>query len=183
VAKGVKGPDVIIEVAHEGSIAGKIVLDSKDHLRWSHKFTTKLRADQIAENADFAILSSSIFPAGARELHIQNNVIVASPPRVLVLVHLFRRQIIENYRLRLIVEARNEKGAKLLAYIASAGCADLFERIAKLTADLLDIEQSDAAWQERTRNKRTRLIRGVQTVHDDLVGTINRILASTEAVS
>jgi hypothetical protein len=107
-------------------------------------------------------------------------VIVANPARVLVLIHLLRRQIIENYRLKLTAEGRNEKGAKLLAYIGSAACADLFERVAKLTADLLDIEQSDAAWQENTRNKRTGLIHGVQTARDELVGAINRILAGTE---
>ena len=139
VAKGVRGPDVVVEIIYEGSIAGKITLDSKDHLRWLNKFTIKLREDQIAEGADFSILSSSAFPVGARELYIQDNVIVASPARVLVLVHLLRRNIIENYRLKLSAEARNEKGAKLLAYIGSAAYGDLFERVAKLTADLLDI--------------------------------------------
>ena len=38
VAKGVRGADVIIEVIYEGNTAGKIILDSKDHLRWSNKF-------------------------------------------------------------------------------------------------------------------------------------------------
>jgi hypothetical protein len=180
VSKGTRGPDVIVEVVSEGTIAGKIVLDSKDHLRWSNRFTSKLRADQIAEAADFAVLSTNTFPAGARELYIQDNVIVARPARVPVLLQLLRRQIIESFRLKLSTVTRNEKGAKLLTFIASTNCTDLFERAAKATADLLNIEESDAAWQAKTRTKRTVLIHGVQGAHGEFVGAINRILTESE---
>src|SRR5213079_2880233 len=70
VVKGQPGPDVVVEVIHNGEPVGKIILDSKNHARWSNKFTAKLRADQLAEGADFAILSASVFPAGAQQLHI-----------------------------------------------------------------------------------------------------------------
>jgi hypothetical protein len=109
VAKGVRGPDVIIEVIYEGNTAGKIILDSKDHLRWSNKFTQKLRADQLSEGADFAILSTTIFPARKEQVHVQDNVIVASPARILALVELLRRLVIQSYIQRLSIEARNEK--------------------------------------------------------------------------
>src|SRR5579862_1478593 len=65
VVKGQKGPDVIVEVMHGGVAVGSIVLDSKNHRAWQNKFTSKLKADQRAEGADFAILSTSVFPAGA----------------------------------------------------------------------------------------------------------------------
>jgi hypothetical protein len=77
VGKGVKGPDIILQVVHNGAVTGSIAVDCKNHKRWQSSFTTKLRADQLAEGADFAILSTSTFPKGARQLHIQDNVIIA----------------------------------------------------------------------------------------------------------
>jgi hypothetical protein len=176
IVKGQPGPDVVVEVIHGGEPVGKIVLDSKNHARWSNKFTTKLRADQLVEGADFAILSTSVFPAGARELHIQDNVIVASPQRVVVLVHLLRRQIVENYRLKLSADSRQEKADRLYALMTSDQAADLWERHGRATSGLLDIEKSDAAWQEKTRNRRTELIHAAQGVHEEFLSAIDRII-------
>ena len=87
VAKGTKGPDIIIEVLHNNAVAGSIVIDCKNHKRWANTFVTKLMSDQRTAGADFAILSTSTFPKGARQLHIQDGVIVADPARVTVLAH------------------------------------------------------------------------------------------------
>jgi hypothetical protein len=176
VVKGKKGPDVIAEVVHGGAVVGSIVLDSKNHARWSNKFTTKLRADQLAEGADFAILASNVFPAGAQQLHIQDGVIVASPARVVVLVHLLRRQIVENHRLKLSAEARDDKAEKLLAYIVSPACTDLFDRIVRLTADMADLDIKEASVHETTWKKRGELIRGIQAVHTEFSGAVTRII-------
>ena len=183
VLKGQKGPDVIVEVNHGGAVVGKIVLDSKNHARWSNKFTTKLRTDQLAEGADFAILSTSVFPASARELHIQDGVIVASPQRVVVLVHLLRRQIVENYRLRLTAAARDEKAEKLLAYIVSPTCTDLLDRIVSLTRDMADLDRLETAAHQKTWTKRADLLRTLNTIHEEFSSTISRIIAGEEGAA
>jgi hypothetical protein len=81
VGKGVKGPDIILQVVHSGAVTGSIAIDCKNHKRWQSVFTRKLRADQLAEGADFAVLSTSTFPKGARQLHIQDNVSSPSASR------------------------------------------------------------------------------------------------------
>lgn len=177
VVKGQKGPDVIVEVIHDGAVVGKIVLDSKNHARWSNKFTSKLRLDQHAEGADFAILSTSVFPAGVRELHIQDGVIVASPQRVVVLVHLLRRQIAENHRLKLGAKARDEKAERLLAYITSAPCTDLLDRIVKVSADLADLDRAETDQHRRVWNKRAEFIRAVQDIHRQFSDAVSAIIA------
>ena len=117
VVKGQKGPDIILEIVHNGTVVGSIAIDSKNHARWQNSFTRKLRADQLAEGADFAILSSNVFPAGTQQLHIQDNVIVANPARVVMLVHLLRRQILQSHSLKLGSEGRNAKATRLLDFI------------------------------------------------------------------
>jgi hypothetical protein len=177
VVKGQPGPDVIVEVIHGGAAIGKIVLDSKNHARWSNKFTSKLRSDQLAEVADFGILSTNVFPAGARELHIQDNVIVASPQRVVVLVHLLRRQIVENHRLRLTAAARDEKAERLLAYITSAPCTDLMDRIVKVSADLANLDRTETAAHQKVWAKRGDFIRAVADIHREFSDAVSAIIA------
>jgi hypothetical protein len=177
VLKGQPGPDVVMEVIHSGASVGKIILDSKNHARWSNRFTSKLRADQLAEGADYAILSTNVFPAGVRELHIQDNVIVASPQRVVVLTHLLRRQIVENHRLRLTAAARDEKAERLLAYIVSPTCTDLLDRIAMVTADLAELDRTETAAHQKVWAKRADFIRAVADIHREFSGAVSTIIA------
>lgn len=178
IAKGVKGPDVIIEVIHQENIAEKIILDSKDHLRWSNKFTQKLRADQLCEGADFAILSTSIFPAGKQQIHVQDNVVVASPARVPALVELLRRLVIQNYLMKLGIEARNEKADEIFAFITSPSCSDLFERIAKLTAEMDTLDRAETVAHEKVWSKRADLNRAIRSAYEDFAATVNRIVGT-----
>ncbi len=82
VLKGAQGADVIHEIVHKGQVCGKIIYDSKNRNAWKSEFVTKLRADQLAERAEHAVLSSNKFPAGTQQLHIQDGVIIAHPGRV-----------------------------------------------------------------------------------------------------
>jgi uncharacterized protein DUF2130 len=179
VAKGVKGPDIILEVVHNGVVAGSIVIDCKNHKRWQSVFTKKVRTDQLALGADFGILSSSTFPKGARQLHIADHILIADPARVTVLVHLLRRQIIQNHVLKLGSEGRNEKASRLLAFIISPVCTDLLDRIVKLTEELVAVDVKEASSHEATWRKRGELIRGIRGVHDSFAEAIDRIIGTT----
>lgn len=182
VVKGQKGPDVVVEIAHEGAVAGKIVLDSKNHARWSNRFTSKLRSDMLAEKADFGVLVSSTFPSGTRELHMQDGVLVVSPARVVVVVHFLRQQVISNYRLRLSAEARDEKGDRLLAYLTSAAASDRFGALGKATDDMIDLEAREIDIQTGIHRKRGEMIRAVQRAHEELTASIEGILTGNEPV-
>src|SRR5205085_5108457 len=120
VAKGVRGPDLFVEILEGGDVIGRVAIECKQHTRWSRKFITKLKTD--SEDADFAILSSSVMPATANgsRLHIDQGVIVAHPTLVPALVTILRKQIVESYRLKLTTEHRDEKGQQLLDYIGSS---------------------------------------------------------------
>jgi hypothetical protein len=136
VAKGVPGADIIHRIVHHDAVIGTILVDSKNTSRFLPRYVTKLRADQHREQAHHAIISTTAFPPGARQLKVINNVIVADPARVVAVVHLLRRQIVQMHVLRIGNEARQEKAEALYRYIVSPVGTDQLDRIVGLTNDL-----------------------------------------------
>jgi hypothetical protein len=67
VKKGVAGPDIIHEVMRHGKVCGTIVYDSKNRNDYKSSYATKLRQDQLAAKAEFAVLSSNHFPGEVRQ--------------------------------------------------------------------------------------------------------------------
>jgi hypothetical protein len=176
IGKGQPGVDVVIEVVYGEGVIGKIVLDSKDHRRWQHGFTRKLRADQIAADADFAILSSSVFPKGASQLHVQDDCIIASPERVPTLVTILRRVILDNHIEKRSDEAKDRKAGALYQFLLSRRARDLF---GKLLATGQELESLDAVEVKNHRvvwDKRAGLIRGLVEVHDTITSTVTTII-------
>jgi hypothetical protein len=176
VARGQPGPDIIMEIVQNGSLAGKIIIDSKNISRWSNKFVGKIVADARKENADFCIIASNILPAREQQICIRDHVIIATPQRVVVLLHLIRRQIIENYRLQLAAPARDEKAQRLLNYIVSPTCVDLIERIVKVSRELGELDRIETAAHSRTWAKRADLIGGLQRIHDEFATSVSAII-------
>lgn len=113
VAKGAPGADIVHRIVHNGTVAGVIVYDSKNHKRWLSKFVSKLRQDQRSHQADHAVLSTSAFPQGANQLHVEEGVIIAAPGRVVALVHMLRQHVMQTHLLRLGNLARDDKRDKL----------------------------------------------------------------------
>lgn len=129
VKKGLPGADIVHTVVHNGQVCGKIIYDSKKHGAWRSDFTAKLRADQMAEGAEHAILTVLKFPQGARQLHLQDGVLVANPARVVAVVEVLRRHMIQTHALRMSAQQRAEKTAALYDFITSDQCAGMFERL------------------------------------------------------
>lgn len=177
VPKGTRGADVIFTVVHDGAPVGKVVVDSKNHSRWSNGFVTKLRGDQLAENADFGVLSTNVFPKGTQQLHIQDSIIIADPGRVVALLQLLRRMIVINHRMKLTAEERDKKGDQLLAFLTSATAEDQFHTLATATNDLIDLEAHELDQQTGIHRKRGQVIRALQSAQEQLVTSIDAIVA------
>jgi hypothetical protein len=98
------------------------------------------------------------------------------PQRVIVLVHLLRRQIIENHRLKLAGPARDEKAELLFTYIISPTCTHLIERIVKVSRELAELDRIETAAHSRTWTKRADLIVGLQRIHDEFATSVSAII-------
>jgi hypothetical protein len=180
IPKGAPGADVVHEVLHRGKLAGKILYDSKNRKDWKSEYATKLRQDQIAEKADFAVLSSNKFPAGERQLHILEHVVIACPARVPVLSQIFRHQIVQMHEQRVSNEARHEKTTALYAYIMSEQCGQLLDSVESLVGKLEQIDVDEAKAHRKVWAKRGVMLREILKAHGDLCFAIDTITGNDE---
>lgn len=163
-----------------GKVCGRIVYDCKNRTAWRNDYVTKLRDDQIAAKAEYAILSSNIFPSGVKQLHEQDGVIVACPARVLALVQMLRRAIVQMHTLTLSNQERAEKTAALYDYIRSEGFKQLFERIGEHTDDLLGLQEKERKQHDANWQKQGNLVRSIQKTSGNLTSAIDRIVGTAD---
>lgn len=181
VTKGQQGADILHTVIHNGQECGTIIYDSKNHNAWRNDFVTKLRSDQLSAQADHAVLSSSKFPAGARQLHIQDGVVIACPARVVALIQLVRAHLVQSHTLRMSNAERTQKTAALYSFITSQQCADSFTRLDELAESLLDIQTKEVKAHENVWKQQGLAIRAAMKVQAELRNQIDSIIGTATA--
>jgi hypothetical protein len=139
---------------------------------------TKLLEDQLAAKAEHAILSTHKFPAGTRQLHMQDGVLVANPARVVSVVTLIRRHLLQAYTLRLSSAEQESKTAALYAFITSERCTQLLSRIDAQADELLEQQVKERKWHDAAWKKEGELIRSIQKVQTELSNEISCIIGT-----
>jgi hypothetical protein len=182
VPKGENGADVVHDIVENGLVCGTIVYDSKNRNAWQNNFAVKLRSDMIAAKADHAILSTNKFPAGARQLHHHEGVIIANPARVVALVQMLRAHIVQTNALRLSAEQREEKTAALYDYVTSERCTQLMDSLQTAIEKLETIDADEKKAHDATWNKRGRILKDVEKTRGTIVFELNRIIGTAETV-
>ncbi|MBS0274142.1 MAG: DUF2130 domain-containing protein [Proteobacteria bacterium] len=178
VTKGQQGADILHTVIHNGQECGTIIYDSKNHNAWRNDFVTKLRSDQLSAKADHAVLSSSKFPAGAKQLHIQDGVVIANPARIVALIQLVRAHMVQSHALRMSNAERTQKTAALYSFITSQQCADSFARLDELAESLLDIQTKEMKAHENVWKQQGLAIRSAMKVQAELRNQIDSIIGT-----
>ena len=180
VIKGAPGADVIHEVIEEGKPIGKIVYDSKNRGNWMSEYAVKLRKDQIAEKADFAILSTNKFPKDKRELCTFEQVILACPARVLALAEILRGHIVVNSELRVGAVEREKKTVELYHFINSPLSRQLLDSVQSLVGKIeqVDIEEQNA--HHKTWDKRATLRQAILKANGDFRFQLRHLVGAVE---
>ena len=174
-AKGEAGADTLQEVWHNGRLCGRIVYESKNSNGWRNDYVAKLRQDQLAAVADHAVLSTNKLPANARQVHVQDTVIVCHPARVVAIAQILRRQVVQMHGLRLTNEERSHKTAALYDFITSARCGQHLDDIDAHTGALEEIDAKEIKAHQFNWKKRGEVIRKTQRALGDLRSEIERI--------
>ncbi|MGC4111146.1 MAG: DUF2130 domain-containing protein [Nocardioides sp.] len=178
VKRGTPGADIVHKVMDSGRLCGIIVYDSKNRTAWRNGYVTKLHSDQLAAKADHAILASATFPAGSHQLHVQDGVVIANPARVIALVSILRKHLIQVATMRLSDDERAEKMAALYDYVISERFNQLFSRLSVITEDMLDLEVKEKRAHDNTWKKRGELIRNSEQTQGTLAAEIDRIVTA-----
>lgn len=179
IAKGAPGADIRHVVVSEGKECGTILYDSKNHNAFRNDHVTKLRTDQIAARAEHAILSTHKFPQGARQLHVQDGVLLANPARVVALAGIVRQHMVHVYLLRLSEVERDQKVSELYNFITSERCTGLMRRIDETAACLLDQQAKEIRWHENNWKKQGESYRAIQKAKTELESEIHSIIGTT----
>ncbi len=129
IKKGQPGADIRHVVRMRNQSCGTILYDSKNHIQWRTDHVSKLRADQLADKAEHAVLSTHKFPRGTSQLHMQDGIVLANPARVVLVATLIRQHLIQVNALRLCAVERESKTAALYDFIVSDRCTQLLSRV------------------------------------------------------
>ena len=181
IQKGERGADIKHEVRYKGVVAGMILFDSKNRKAWQGMFASKLKEDQIASNADHAILSTTAFPAGKKELCVECDVIVARPGRVRELVQILRVEIIKAHVAGLTNQKRAEKREALYQFISSETYRQKTAEVTRLTDEILGVDVSEKEQHDRTWKKRGSLVRQLQRAQTAIDTEISAIVEGKSA--
>ena len=163
---------------HNGRECGTIIYDSKNHKMFRNEHVTKLLEDQLAAKAEHAILSTHKFPAGTCQLHMQDGVLLANPARVVPVVTLIRRHLLQAHILRLSSAERENKTAALYGFITSERCAQLLGRVDARAGELLDQQAKEIRWHENAWKKQAEAIRAIQKAKAELSNEISCIIGT-----
>jgi hypothetical protein len=162
IPKGERGADIRHKILHRGEVAGTILFDSKNRKAWQNAFATKLRSDQVEEGAECAVLSTTVFPRGKRDLCIESHVVVVRPTSAVQLAQLLRGQIIASHVAGLTNEQRAEKRETLFKFIGSDAYRQQVAEVARIADQLLKLDAEESNEHQRTWKKRGALVRQQQ---------------------
>jgi hypothetical protein len=177
VPKGEIGADIHQEVIHRHQKCALIIFDSKNRQAWQRTFATKLHEDQLAANAEYAILTTVAFPSGKRELCAEENVIVVNPARAIHLVQILRQALIKTHMLGLSVQQRAAKMDQLYALVTSDRYAQRVSECARLADDLLDLDVQEQKDHQNVWKKRGRMATKLKKLLAEVDAEISEVLA------
>ncbi len=176
IEKGKKGADIHHDVINEGISVGRIVYDSKNCQQWRESFATKLRDDQVAVDAEHAVLASTIFPKGQRELFVSNDVVVVHPARAVYVATILRKSLVELAKSCASEQDRSEKTQRLYDFIRSPQFANRLGQATKYTVELLKYEVEDKNHFDKMAKKRGAKITDIKNAVRDLELEIGQII-------
>jgi hypothetical protein len=179
-AKGVPGGDIGYVVSHNGSPAGRLLLEIKNHKIWQSKWPLKLRADQIAAKAEFALIVTNAFKSGHQQMAVDNGVLVVAPARVVETVKWLRLQTIRMHVLRLSGEAKEIKAAALYQFMTGDLVRDRWERLARATDRLRDALRAERVVHEKTWGERDDLYAAISVIREEFVENLDAIFEAAD---
>jgi hypothetical protein len=178
IRKGQPGADILHEVLYKGVICGRIVIDSKNRQMWQNTFVSKLRQDQVEAKAEHAILATTVFPAGKREMSIESRVIVISPVHVVNIIHLLRQAMVMMHIQGLSMNQRTSKMGQLYKLITSESYAAKFSEANRLTEDVLELEVKEQAEHGRVWKNRGALLKRMQNLLREVETEVAAVIES-----
>jgi hypothetical protein len=179
VGRGKAGTDVVHKVVEKSAgefvVAGTIVYESKDTLKWREGFINQAKEAREKYGTPHIVVVSRAFPRKEKELSWRDGVPIVHPARVIPLAQFIRKFIVEAHRTGLSSQDVARKTEELYDYI----CSEKFRRalsdigdISRKLRDALEAERKQHGKLWRRREQAYRELDEKGTEIDDTIRAI-----------
>jgi hypothetical protein len=187
VPKGEFGGDIVHRVVnHAGQTCGTLLWESKRTKNWSDGWLTKLRQDQRAAKADFALLVSRVLPKGVDLFDHVDGVWVLDPKCVIPLAIALRQSLIEVAAVRKASDGQYTKMGMVYEYLTGPRFRTRIETIVEKFSDMQEDLDKERKTMTRLWAKREEQIHGViettASMYGDLQGIAGKGLHEIEGL-
>ncbi len=177
VPVGVHGGDLLQHIFDTGSQpCGTLLWESKRTKAWSDTWLPKLREDQRAAKADFAILVTAELPRACTAFGVIDGVWITKRQYALALAIALRTGLLEVARTRRSLEGRQTKMDLLYQYVAGSEFRQRVEGIVEAFVTMkTDLEAEKRAYQRlwtKREKQLDRVIANTSGLHGDLAGIL-----------
>jgi hypothetical protein len=150
VPKGMKGGDIIQKViTSSGQHAGTIIWETKRTKAWSDGWIDKLKDDQRAISAEFAVIVTQVMPKDASHLVQVEGVWIVDFMTFLGIAVALRSNLIQLFQARAVVAGKGEKMEFLYNYLTGTQFKQRIETIVESFRTM----QEDLEKEKRTIQK------------------------------
>ncbi len=154
IKSGTRGADVLQTVQHRGASCGKILWESKRARNFSNGWIAKLKQDQAAAGADFAVLVCAVLPPNARLMEQLEGVWVVESACVPALASALRDTLALVAQARSVDANRNDAMDAIYDYLSSSAFARRIRSAVEAFMDMkqeLDLERraTEKRWAKR----------------------------------
>lgn len=155
IKAGARGADVLQTVSHRGRTSGKILWESKRARTFSNGWITKLKQDQAASNADFAVLVCATLPANVCLMEQVDGVWVIEASCAPALAGALRETLALVAQARSVDANRSEALDAIYEYLSSNAFARRIRTAVETFVDMrseLDLERRamEKRWSKRS---------------------------------
>ena len=177
VPKGVNGADLIQRVFDRtGELCGSILWETKRTKNWSDAWVGKLKVDQLAVEADVALLLTQALPKDCERFkQVDGSLWVTNQACALDLAFVLRNALIELAKNRRIVRGKSEKMEVLYDYLSSAQFGARVEAVLNTLVMMKgDLDAERRAYARIWAKRRTQI--------DSVIGNISHVVGDLQTI-
>jgi hypothetical protein len=139
----------------------------------------------MVAKADYAVLATTVFPSGKKELYIDGDtgVIVVNRARTVEIVGLLRQAMIRMHVLGLSQNERAEKRELLYKYITSEDYRQHLIEARRLTTEMLDLDADEKRTHDKVWEKRGRMATRLRNVVSEIDTEAGAIIEGRRSAS
>lgn len=165
LGRGRAGGDLLHEIRVRSGdgpvVAGLIVYECKDTLRWSNSFLEQARQEGRRHQTPYLVIVTRAFRRGEKPLTVKDGIVVVHPTRLIDLALVMRRMVVEVHRAGLTAGGQAAKNAELCEYLSSTEFRQAFGSLEESSNKLAGLLVKERTWHERDWAKR-------QTIYEDV---------------